>query len=705
METIPAQPATQASASFVTLIGSPGEVAEESFATTLGRALDSASTPDREGGPSGAKLAPRTRSATDKSDSSGTAASPLCALFAGSFPAPTVPMSNPNAMSSAPDGAPSGVAELSAAKEAAAVTATTGPIAFPLLTALAGPASGVARTFGSDGTRLPDLRNASTAPASTAGSNGSPSPTEAASGQVATSEFANQTQGLGVSSPYFPELSRASDYQTRQFAKAGADQESPAAAEPTPVPFSLGLGNSPSLTMSSLTGTQVPSVLTSTDRMQSGQTATALSDSPQVLEADPFELELSAARAGGTAASNTTSASSIETVSVPGGEAATASSGSDGLAEFSGLLANFTGVSASLKATGLNAAGEGTPSVSVSTAIGTGNSGPAGAAAGRSRGQPSPNSEGIVSHAAEVSRAAQSSAGQCFKNGPEAVTLPDAATPSEQASAGGKASHSGPSSTAVASGDHGKQAAAEDGTSSTSISPHSASADAQQPANPQDDTGSNGEKRGQQTAPAGTVDPGTGSSALANGAGTDPGTNLLSAHTPVSPASHAGVSTGTPEATPSQSPEALAAWQNYESSTGKIVTSAHLSGGGEMRVELRSGTLGPVEVRAVLREGSVGAEIHVEGHEAHNLLASSLPSLERALGERDLRIGNLSVYQDQAGGSMAGGERQNSHSGSPPPSQGQARHWEASPRFANSGDRGNETEETPNPTGGLSVRV
>ena len=92
-----------------------------------------------------------------------------------------------------------------------------------------------------------------------------------------------------------------------------------------------------------------------------------------------------------------------------------------------------------------------------------------------------------------------------------------------------------------------------------------------------------------------------------------------------------------------------------------MVRSASLSGsanGAEMHVEFRSGALGPLEVHAVVHDGSVGAEIHVQGQEAHTLLAAGLPSLERALGERNLRVENIAVYQDQAGAGMSGGGKQ-----------------------------------------------
>ena len=134
--------------------------------------------------------------------------------------------------------------------------------------------------------------------------------------------------------------------------------------------------------------------------------------------------------------------------------------------------------------------------------------------------------------------------------------------------------------------------------------------------------------------------------------------NLLATRPPSIPPNHANSLGSAASSSDPQSPKTLSAWQNYDGGAGKIVRSASLTvsaSGAEMHVELRSGALGPLEVHTVVREGSVGAEIHVQGQEAHTLLAAGLPSLERALGERNLRVENIAVYQDQAGGGMSGG--------------------------------------------------
>ena len=200
----------------------------------------------------------------------------------------------------------------------------------------------------------------------------------------------------------------------------------------------------------------------------------------------------------------------------------------------------------------------------------------------------------------------------------------------------------------------------------------------------------------------------TFASNTANNPSADPTTSLLTAHPPSVPATHAN--TTTPQTLPSSNepPTTLSAWQNYDGGPGKIVRSASLTdsaGGSEMHVELRTGALGPLELHAVVHEGSVGAEIHVQGQEAHTLLAAGLPSLERALGERNLRVENISVYHDQSGGGASGGGKQDSHSGSPPSPQHQALPWDRPPQVSESAIGSLEDNELANPVAGLSVQA
>ena len=124
-----------------------------------------------------------------------------------------------------------------------------------------------------------------------------------------------------------------------------------------------------------------------------------------------------------------------------------------------------------------------------------------------------------------------------------------------------------------------------------------------------------------------------------------------------------------------------------------------------MHVELRSSSLGPLEVHTLVNGGVVGAEIHVQGPEAHTLLAAGLPSLEHALGERNLRVENLAVYQDQVGGGMSGGAKQNPHSGSSPSSERQGFTWDSPAPAKRAASSSREDEDLANPASGLSVRA
>ena len=218
-------------------------------------------------------------------------------------------------------------------------------------------------------------------------------------------------------------------------------------------------------------------------------------------------------------------------------------------------------------------------------------------------------------------------------------------------------------------------------------------------------------KSRQQSGPAPADDPvgvKTFAPSPANISAADSTASLLTAHAPIVLASH--TNTAAPQAPPpsNQPPTTLSAWQNYDGGAGRIVRAASLNetaNGAEMHVELRSGTLGPLEVHAVLNEGTLGAEIHVQGQEAHTLLAAGLPSLERALGERNLRVENIAVYQDQTGGGLSGGEKQNQQSSSYPSAQHQALPWNNLPQPSRAARGSAEDEELENPATGLSVRA
>src|SRR5581483_11618131 len=150
------------------------------------------------------------------------------------------------------------------------------------------------------------------------------------------------------------------------------------------------------------------------------------------------------------------------------------------------------------------------------------------------------------------------------------------------------------------------------------------------------------------------------------------------------------------------------AWQNYDGGAGKIVRAASItetSAGTEMRVELRSGPLGPVEVHAMVRGGAVGAEIHVHAPEAHSTLSAAIPSLERSLAERNLRVENISVYQNPSEGMTGGGAGRESQSESSPSHQPQP--FEGNNAVStNNGNNDVSNEREPEAaTSGLNVRA
>lgn len=222
---------------------------------------------------------------------------------------------------------------------------------------------------------------------------------------------------------------------------------------------------------------------------------------------------------------------------------------------------------------------------------------------------------------------------------------------------------------------------------------------------------SNGQgKSGQQSGsrsgdkPAAPVfSPAAGSTAVSDSA-----VNLVAAHTASAPAGHTVTTAPQTPASNTQPAATLAAWQNYEGGPGKIVRSASLTdspSGAEMHVELRAGNLGPLEIRTVVREGSVGAEIHVQGQEAHTLLSAGLPSLERALGERNLRVESIAVYQDQTGAGTSGGEQRGQQSGSSPSPPRQSFSWDNPPQADTAATRSTEDDDSANPVAGLSVRA
>lgn len=86
--------------------------------------------------------------------------------------------------------------------------------------------------------------------------------------------------------------------------------------------------------------------------------------------------------------------------------------------------------------------------------------------------------------------------------------------------------------------------------------------------------------------------------------------------------------------------------ENPGNQAAGMVSSAsmlQMHGKTEMRVALQTDALGQVQLHAVLDSGSVGASIAVVNHEAHTLLTNSLPALQQALTDQNVRLDHLSV--------------------------------------------------------------
>ncbi len=78
----------------------------------------------------------------------------------------------------------------------------------------------------------------------------------------------------------------------------------------------------------------------------------------------------------------------------------------------------------------------------------------------------------------------------------------------------------------------------------------------------------------------------------------------------------------------------------------------------EMRISMQSDKFGPIELHARVTGDEVGAAITVEKRDAHAALAAELPALHQALGEKQLRVEQVTLEQSSthflAGDSGAG---------------------------------------------------
>ena len=126
---------------------------------------------------------------------------------------------------------------------------------------------------------------------------------------------------------------------------------------------------------------------------------------------------------------------------------------------------------------------------------------------------------------------------------------------------------------------------------------------------------------------------------------------------------------------------AFAAWQSTTEQLGRIVNAATLNfaqNGTEMRVQFRTADFGPMELRATLEAGKVGAAISVEDSEAHNALLNQLPALVQSLAERQVQLDHVSVVSSFGHSEAGFGTASQQHHDNPTPSGGYPQQpWES----------------------------
>src|SRR5262249_29245669 len=91
----------------------------------------------------------------------------------------------------------------------------------------------------------------------------------------------------------------------------------------------------------------------------------------------------------------------------------------------------------------------------------------------------------------------------------------------------------------------------------------------------------------------------------------------------------------------------LATWAGRRQGIDQMVKTAEPvapTGSMEIRLELKTEGLGPMELRAVMHDGRVGAAIGVGTPDAKAALTTELPGLQRALTERNVQLDSISIF-------------------------------------------------------------
>jgi flagellar hook-length control protein FliK len=91
----------------------------------------------------------------------------------------------------------------------------------------------------------------------------------------------------------------------------------------------------------------------------------------------------------------------------------------------------------------------------------------------------------------------------------------------------------------------------------------------------------------------------------------------------------------------------LEAWQTASAQLERVngATLHSLQNGTEMRVQMHTDAFGPVEIRATLQDGKIGAAIGVENPEAHHTLLGHVSALQQSLADRHVQLDQVTVVR------------------------------------------------------------
>jgi flagellar hook-length control protein FliK len=72
-------------------------------------------------------------------------------------------------------------------------------------------------------------------------------------------------------------------------------------------------------------------------------------------------------------------------------------------------------------------------------------------------------------------------------------------------------------------------------------------------------------------------------------------------------------------------------------------------GGAEMHIAMDTDLLGPIDLRAIVHQGSLSATIGVQRADVQTLLVNELPALQHSLSEKNMQVGQISVLAGSIG--------------------------------------------------------